>query len=89
MSPEECSEPLLRHALDAEEVPSRAVYSVIATLEDCSPLDLTPLGEAIDPDALDALFADGGASNEYSFSYCGYSVTVTSNEVRVMDSEEE
>ncbi|WP_226377589.1 HalOD1 output domain-containing protein [Haloterrigena turkmenica] len=41
--------------MGADENPSAGVWSVIAVLEDCSSLDLPPLTEATDSDALDAL----------------------------------
>jgi hypothetical protein len=48
---------------------------------DTEPAELPePLYEAIDPDALDALFEGHNSSNGVvTFSYCGYDVTVTVN----------
>ncbi|WP_049925688.1 HalOD1 output domain-containing protein [Halopiger goleimassiliensis] len=66
--------------------PSRAVIEAVADAEGVSPAELCPpaydpLHEAIDPDALDALFedrADGAprSTGSVSFPYCGYLVTV-------------
>lgn len=41
-----------QYTLDEDEPPSRAVYSTVAAVENRSPLDLTPLAEVTDPDAL-------------------------------------
>lgn len=69
------------HTLD-DEPPSEGVYSVVAALENRSPLALPPLAEAVDPDALDKfLLADGGEG--VTFEYCGYEVTTTPGAVRV------
>ncbi|MCU4740767.1 hypothetical protein OB955_07515 [Halobacteria archaeon AArc-m2/3/4] len=71
---------------------STAVVEAVAEADGCSPLEMSPpLYSAIDPDALDQLFAASGASadpelrfddswtpTELSFTYAGYGVTVTS-----------
>lgn len=56
------------------------VINRIAEREGVSPLDLeTPLYEAVDPDALDALLTEeGGAAKEIVFAYTGYDVQATS-----------
>lgn len=70
---------------DGEQLSSGVVHAV-ADAEDADPLDLTPLYGAVDPDALDALFAsltdDSEASvDEVTFDYHGYDVTVTADGV--------
>lgn len=68
--------------MDATELqPSEHVVQAIAARTDEDPLELSPLYEAVDPDALDALF--GGPAREGSgsvgkvrFVYEGYEVTV-------------
>lgn len=59
---------------------SDAVISLIAEANDVDPVELTPLYDAIDPDALDALFqqahADSIRSGSVRFTYCGYDVVV-------------
>lgn len=80
---------LQRYRLGADESPSKGVYTVVATVANCSPLDLTPLADAVDPDALDALVTDANEPNHISFTYCGYEITVTDAEVRVLESENE
>ncbi len=42
----------------AFDQPTRAVVEAIATLEDVSPLELDPLYNYVDPDALNLLFTD-------------------------------
>lgn len=61
--------------------PSESVVRAIATLTDESPIDLTPLYEAIEPDALDSLFDHARRSDEsgrqrLTFAYAGYEVLV-------------
>lgn len=59
------------------------VVSRVAELEDCDPVDLSPLHDILDPDALDALFEplrDGtsrDAAGFVRFEYEGCRVTVT------------
>ena len=60
---------------------SEAVISAVAHVRECDPLDLPPLFQTIDPDALDSVFAPmNGRSrqNEASieFEYANYTVTV-------------
>lgn len=71
---------------------STAVVEAVAEADGRSPLEVSPpLYSAIDPDALDQLFAASGANagpelrfdddwspTELSFAYAGYEVTVTS-----------
>jgi hypothetical protein len=77
------SQPTHRRALDADERPSRGVYTAVAEARDCSPLDLSPLADAVDPDALDALLTGDDPTDAVAFEYCGYEVRVTPVEVRV------
>ena len=70
---------------------SMVVIEAIADREGVDPVDLdTPLYDAIDLDALDALSADvaGTSALEISFQYEGYDVTVTGDrEVRISDAD--
>lgn len=59
---------------------SEAVVERIANREGVDPLELSPLYEAIDPDALDSLTTPGGESGsrlQIEFSYHGYELRVT------------
>lgn len=73
------------HTLGDNEKPSTAVYSVISTLKGCSPLEIPPLAETTDPDALDLLLTGDDESAEVSFTYCEYQVTATAEAVRVKE----
>lgn len=71
-----------------DAVPSEAVVAAVAEATDRSPLELDPLIEAVDPDALDSLFARAEAVDSpisLSFVYAGRSVTVTPEGVQVED----
>lgn len=73
----------------ASTPPSEAVVEAVATaegiaLEELCPPEYDPLHAAIDPEALDALFAPrrrGVSQREgtVTFSYCGYEITITSD----------
>lgn len=67
-------------SVERSESPSNLVVESIAREEDVDPLNLeVPLYEAIDPDALDALFQsdDDAFSGRITFEYYGYEVTVS------------
>lgn len=53
---------------------SQAVIMAVADAEGVDPVDLPPLAEAIDPDALDQLLS--GDEGQVRFNYNGYGVTV-------------
>ena len=53
-----------------------AVADAVAEAEGCDPIELEPLFETVDPDALTALF-DGTADVHLSFEYHGYEVVVS------------
>lgn len=55
---------------------STAVIEAISSLTGRSTLDLPPMYATIDPDALDALFADRLTDGAVSFTYVGHRVTV-------------
>ncbi|AFZ74799.1 HalOD1 output domain-containing protein [Natronobacterium gregoryi] len=64
---------------DSDGVCERIVMAV-ATLENTEPVELPPLFEAVDPDALTAAFetTESGAerTGRIAFPYAGYDVTV-------------
>lgn len=76
-----------QYTLDADEAPSVGVYSAVAATEDCSPLDLPPLAEMSDPDALDSILTSEGGSKEVTIHYAGYEVTAAANEIRLQESD--
>ena len=55
--------------------PSEAIVLEIAERTDVNPLDLPPLYESFDPEALDRLI-QGQNSCRVTFTYAGYEVTV-------------
>lgn len=69
---------------DSEAEPaSHAVVKAASFVHNVDPTDLSPLGDVVDPDALDALATHGTAVNarclEISFTYEDLDVTVTSD----------
>ncbi|UPW00076.1 hypothetical protein M0R88_16370 [Halorussus gelatinilyticus] len=51
------SESAWRHRT-TERTPSEAVVLAVADARNCDPVELPPLNDTLDPDALDALFAE-------------------------------
>ena len=81
ISPPERSEPL-----------SQAVVDAVARAEGVDPLELdAPLYEAVDPDALDALFQTEAAAvdGRIAFQYYGYEVTVTGDGLVALDAADD
>ncbi|MDS0475457.1 HalOD1 output domain-containing protein [Natrinema sp. 1APR25-10V2] len=71
--------------IDSEEVtidgpssPSQAIVMGLAERNDVSPLEMQPLYEAVNPEALDTLFQNG-RSGRVTFEYAGYEVAVHGN----------
>lgn len=67
---------------DEDESPSEAVLRSVATITGVTAVELDPLYETIDPDALDALF-EGNAPASVTFFYAGCRVVVEPDRVRV------
>lgn len=65
---------------------SRAVIETVAAAKDRDPVEMDPLYEYVDPDALDQLYSlDGMRSSEWTgvsttFSYHGCTVTISPDE---------
>ncbi|WP_161991503.1 HalOD1 output domain-containing protein [Natronorubrum aibiense] len=59
-----------------EQRPSMAVVSLVATVTDTDPLELEPLYDAVDPEALDSLCTPTNGVSSLSFEYAGYTVVV-------------
>jgi hypothetical protein len=71
-------------AWHTESSPSTEIVERIAARAEVSSDDLEPLYEAIDPEALNALFAprtngSDRTGGQVTFTYAGYTVTVTSD----------
>lgn len=62
---------------------SQLVVEAVAEREDVGPIELDPLYDAVDPDALDAIFqmqlrpSNNAPTGEIHFEYHGYTVRVT------------
>jgi hypothetical protein len=66
------------HRPPDEQSASVAVVEAIAAKEGVETTELPVLYDAIDPDALDQLFAGNSrVRGSIQFTYCGYTVTVT------------
>lgn len=62
-------------AYERSELVSTNVVLSVAAIEGVEPTGLPPLATAVDPDALDDLFA-GDVRGSVSISYAGYEVTI-------------
>ena len=62
---------------ESAPTPLHAVVSAVAEAEDVDPVELPPLYNAIDPDALNALVtSDSSTVSTVTFQYAGYAVVV-------------
>lgn len=64
--------------------PSEAVVNAVAKAEGRDPLDLSPLYNAIDTDAMDSLLEDSRGV-DVTFQYEGYTVLVRENAEVILD----
>lgn len=70
----------------ADEPVSRTIVAAVAAHTGTDPLELEPLYDTVDPDALDSLFGTGEdqSSTRVAFTYCGCDVVVSTDDgVRV------
>lgn len=71
---------------DGKDTPVYAVVSAVAEVEQTDPIELPPLYDAIDPEALNTLFtarSDPGL-DQITFQYAGYTIVIqASGEVQV------
>lgn len=75
---------------DDPERTSEEVVSVVSAVDGTDPMDLPPLAETIDPDALDALFdRENAADRRLTFYYYSYRITVTADTIRIEESPNE
>ena len=71
---------------DDENTPVYTVVSAVAEVEDSDPVDLPPLYNTINPEALNDLFTSGSETSvdQVTFQYAGYAILVRgSGEVQV------
>ncbi|WP_049927578.1 HalOD1 output domain-containing protein [Halopiger goleimassiliensis] len=69
------ADPWTKTTVVDERRPSMAVIDVVASLEGVDPLDLDPLYDSMDPDALDSICREDGFT-ELAFTYCNRSITI-------------
>lgn len=87
------SSPIVTHELDSDQTPSEGVVAAVSSASNTAPAEMEPLATIIDPDAVDALFADryDGTSRGVGlvqFTYGGYDVHVNSGgQVSVLETE--
>lgn len=67
---------------------STRVVEAVAAAADADPLEMAPLADVVDPEALDGLFASG-AEGRLAFRYDGHDVTVHSDGRVLVDDEAE
>lgn len=76
---------------DGTESITETVIMTVAEAEGVGPLEIPPLEEAIDADALESLFSDtrgaeGDRDVRVEFSYCGYDIAIESGRgVEILD----
>lgn len=76
---------------DGTESITETVIMRVAEAEGVGPLEIPPLEEAINCDALESLFSDTGIGEDQrnvrvEFSYCGYDIAVESDSgVEILD----
>lgn len=64
----------------------RAVVTATAEAMDADPAEMEPLYDAVDPDALDSLFADSEGAAQVTFRVCRLEVLIRSDgRVRIVD----
>lgn len=78
---EPSSERAVVHDWEGDVPLSTTILSLVGSATDADPTELEPLNDAVDPDALDALFAprEGGTPRRpgtVSFRFAGFTVTV-------------
>ncbi len=65
---------------------SVTIVHQIAKTDECDPAELPPLYKAIDPDALDALYAHGSLAVQ--FEYAGHNIKITPDEIISVESDD-
>ncbi|WP_227376328.1 HalOD1 output domain-containing protein [Haladaptatus halobius] len=65
---------------------SDLIIQQVADAAECDPCDLPPLYEAIDPDALDALYRHGSPAVE--FDYAGYHISIAAEQMISIDKDD-
>lgn len=71
------------YELGPDETPTDGVFEAISMADERSVLDLPPLGDTVDPDALDALLVPDAGTRKVTFEYACWLVTATSDGIYV------
>jgi len=66
--------------IDDEWEPSTAIVRAVSSHTGQSVMELPPLYEAVDPDALDALFSGRQTLGVLTFAYAGHDVTIRTDQ---------
>jgi hypothetical protein len=66
----------------ASEPLAMAIVRAVAAVENEEPQALRPLGDVVDPQALEAV-VESESDLHVTFSYCGYQVVVTDAQIQV------
>ncbi len=68
------------------EFPATVIVEAVAEREGSDRADLPPVYDAVGPDILEVLHeSDGDDAHRVTFGYCGYTVTVTSDDAVILD----
>jgi|GEM_PF-2146788 hypothetical protein len=70
-----------------ETPPSVAIVRLLSVAMNCDPIDIDPLGETVDPDALDRLLPSMDAGSKLQFSHCHLSVSLCGDGTATVESE--
>ena len=73
--------PLVRTTV--RDSPTLAVVRAVAAVENREPQSLRPLGEVVDPEALNAVVGEGEGPVRVSFGYAGHRVVLHNGAVEV------
>ena len=72
------------YSISPDVYPSTAVVLAVADELDRDELDLPPLGDAIDPDALDSLLRTASSDVSVTFRYAGFEIDVGTDGVELL-----
>lgn len=70
--------PIARRDIAGDATPTIAVVELVSAVSETSQTDLPPLHEAVDPDALDAVFRHHEVG-KVVFPYCDFAVVVSAD----------
>lgn len=88
LKPETNPDEFTTYTLPSGDRLSEAIVRAVAIETGCDPLELPPLYETVDPDALDELWnseTGSGANVVLSFPYASYDVWITRDTIRLRE----